>query len=156
MSTRSIILITDDQAAFRLYKHCDGYPTENLPLIASALDDALLLDDVNAASVVRVLTDDTGARQEWEGSVIGEEAWGDQGDLEWIYHVDLAARNVAVYGGGYTGDWPGLIVSRGTVQPLGYVEHIRDEYQDREAVRIGEGVAAIHAHGWTLNGESTS
>ncbi len=45
MSTRSIIVITGDgkhgtAQTIRLYKHSDGYPTGNLPIIAEALTKA--------------------------------------------------------------------------------------------------------------------
>lgn len=51
MSTRSIIVITgkakySGESTIRLYKHSDGYPTGNLPIILQALKQAT--DQVNA------------------------------------------------------------------------------------------------------------
>lgn len=54
MSTRSIILVTGKDSyrgekTVRLYKHSDGYPTGNLPIIADALKQAnkLVNDQLN-------------------------------------------------------------------------------------------------------------
>lgn len=148
MSTRSIIVVSDDRTAFRIYKHYDGYPTGNLPLIASTLEAG-----ADAESVVRAIESrESGARREWSGVTVDEECWGDQGDLEWIYHVDLAARNVAVYGGGYTGDWPGEIVSRGPVDPTSGLDDLTEEWQRTEHDAIEGMVARIRAAVWTVNG----
>jgi hypothetical protein len=55
MSTRSIILVTGDktgdgsgsQATVRIYKHWDGYPSGNLPVILNAIERAEKMDKDN-------------------------------------------------------------------------------------------------------------
>lgn len=182
MGTRSIIVITG-QARYgqghetvRLYKHWDGYPTENLPIIAQAV-----------ARMEKSITDQPEPfRSKYPsvegltGMVIGEasscygmgaqvdeddhgrgtkarfaEAFdpkhlGMQSDLEWIYVVDAEARSVAVYGGEYTGEVPQKAFKRGPVNPMAFVQRLRTDYQECGRSQIGEAIATLEASGWKL------
>jgi hypothetical protein len=160
MSTRSIIVISTPERTLRLYKHCDGYPTDTLPLVALAL--AAPVPGTALGMARRITADDSGARLEWDSAKpdAGENCdgspWGMQADLEWIYQIDTAARAVRVYGGGYTGDVAGVMVARGVVEPGDYADGLYDEYQHDERTATAAAVAGIVALGWTVNPEPSS
>jgi hypothetical protein len=183
MSTRSIILITGDgkhgtAQTIRLYKHSDGYPTGNLPIIAEALSKAkeqcketnqrFQTDNPRIPSVEQVtgvligLATDSygmGARLDDDGD--GKTAFynekfkpkhlGRQGDLEWVYVVNLDNNTVKVFGGGYTGDGPQRAFKKGVVDPREYANQLKEEYQESELKAIDESIQAIEATGFKLN-----
>jgi hypothetical protein len=135
MSTRSIIVVigaSDSRGkklrAFRMYKHCDGYPEGALPVIAAALKqgaDFIFRDGepTLAAAVVGLLigagTDEGGMGVVVDRDENGDEAsfdvtdglgprqvrrvYGEQPDLEFIYTIDMVRREVLIAGGGYDG-----------------------------------------------------
>ncbi len=181
MSTRSIIVVTgrdlyDQDQTVRLYKHSDGYPTGVLPLISEALSKAREQCDAdferfkhkrrlpNVDQVVGILigaaTDvyGMGIRIDAcdEDSAIYAEKFeskhlGCQGDLEWIYLVNLNDSTVKVYGGGYTGELPQKTYKIGTVDPLKYVDGLYPEYQASERCEIQEAISGIEALGFKVN-----
>jgi hypothetical protein len=73
---------------------------------------------------------------------------GDQGDLEWIYVVDLTTATLTVYGGDY-GD-PGGHLARGPVDPRSHAEMLLPEYWDADRTAISADVDALAARGWTV------
>lgn len=72
---------------------------------------------------------------------------------EWMYVVDTNARNVRVYGGGFTGLSGAEIIVRGTVNPESYAEHLIDRYQDRERRTIRNLIRSLGRLGWPVNPE---
>ncbi len=82
----------------------------------------------------------------------GDDAvrWGNQGDLEWCYRVDLTTRTVTVYGGDY--GTPAEHRKRGPVDPRGYALGLRDgeSYRDRAYADIGRRAAEFRALGWAV------
>lgn len=183
MSTRSIIVVTgrgnySGDRTIRLYKHSDGYPTGNLPLIAEALTKAKEQCDAEnkrfesskpktpiVDQVVGLLIGASsdvygmGARidDEDEGKLaiysekLKPKHLGNQWDLEWIYIVDLNSNAVKIYGGGYTGQSPQHAYRKGMVDPMGYADQLKSEYQDRERQEIQSAINAIKASGFKVN-----
>lgn len=82
--------------------------------------------------------------------------WGDQGDLEWCYHVELITRTVTVYGGGY--GTPAGHRRRGPVDPRGYALQLRDEesYRERAYAAIARRAAELGTLGWAVTPPKTS
>jgi hypothetical protein len=76
--------------------------------------------------------------------------WGNQGDLEWCYRVDLTTRAVTVYGGGY--GTPAEHRRRGPVDPRGSALGLRDEesYRERAYAELGRRAAELRTLGWTV------
>ncbi len=177
MSTRSIIVVTGkgryNEETTRLYKHSDGYPTGNLPIIRDALKRSIdQVDDENAR-----WGDDSDMKsnlsvEQVVGHIIGESTsvygqgaqleetfrekfkqkhLGNQGDLEWIYLVDVTKKTVKVYGGGYSGEGPQHAFKKGVVDPLTYVECLREECQKQEAFEIEVAMRKIKQLGFKLN-----
>ncbi len=184
MSTRSIIVIkgpkkySDSGEVIRIYKHSDGYPTGNLPILEAALgsclnelkehnerfagmgrNQALLAEFVAArvlgaaASVygngasIDAYEDDPAV---YEGPLTPEHL-GNQGDLEWIYIVDLEQMSVNLYGGGYTGKGPAVAFAKGFADPLAYADNLRDECQSPERDETKQLIERITALGFKVN-----
>jgi hypothetical protein len=81
--------------------------------------------------------------------------WGDQGDLEWCYHVELIPRTVTVYGGGY--GTPAGHRRRGPVDPRGYALQLRDEasYRERAYAAVARRAAELRTLGWAVTPPKT-
>jgi hypothetical protein len=155
MGTRSVIAITgaaeySTKQTVRLYKHWDGYPTGNLPIIADALETAAkALAEHNANKTSKYWFEKTitpailsawtvgastsvhgvGCREEFTASeLLKPEHLGDQGDIEWIYVVDLDAKTVSVYSGEF-GTTPQEKYLKGPVNLATWLQEIRSEYR---------------------------
>lgn len=172
MSTRSIIVVTGkgrcDKENYRLYKHCDGYPSGNLPVIAEALERGVSIVDEAKKDLTpsAKLTPDTltgllvgacvtvhGMGAEIEDHTSGEcDVLGNQGDLEWVYIIDTDTKSVNVYGGHYvSNNTPQKMVKAGTVDPLDYLDSVSDSYQDKIKQEIEEAVKAVKDTGYEIN-----
>lgn len=177
MSTRSIIVVTGKSKyngvkTTRLYKHSDGYPTGNLPIIEKALMRALRQNQTKAVRFSEPSPQPIGVDQ-LVGLIIGEatdeygmgariddsgeflEAFkvshlGDQWDLEWMYIVDLENKTVSIYGGDFT-NGPKAAYKRGTKDPLSYVKKLRRECQADETLATQTVVNDIEAWGFKVN-----
>ncbi len=77
--------------------------------------------------------------------------FGNQGDLEWIYVVDIFCQSVFVFGGGYIGDGPKAHLKAGPVDPLISAELKLEEYQDAERTGIAMMVDLICEEDWAVN-----
>lgn len=180
MSTRSIIMVTgitlyNQPRTIRLYKHSDGYPTGNLPLIFEALnkgqkqvgkfnerfkDSKNLVVDQITGLIIGEASDvyGMGAKIDSEDGdqavypeKIKPEHLGNQGDLEWIYVVDLDVRTLNIYGGRYTGELPQVAYGKGVVDPLTYCDHLKPDYVQPEIDATKEVVSEIEKLGFKVN-----
>lgn len=155
MSTRSIILVkkTDNKGkttVHRLYKHHDGYPTNTLPYIGQAINDSKGDIEAFVASCESQYRDGM-IEETYHNETFDPEMLGYQSDLEWIYTVDLDAKYIKVFGGGYTGEPPQEAYQNGTVNPLKYVDCLIEEYQQAEKNAILEAIYNIKTLGYTIN-----
>lgn len=162
MATRSAIIVTGPSrfgavSTFRLYKHWDGYPTDNLPLIERALhraqklirenDDVLSADTLTGLLIGESVTENSiGAKLEYQGGAFGPDSVGDQGDLEWIYVIDTGAMTLKVYGGSY-----GARLSDQTKDPRTYVKCLIPAAQVSELGTIEQAIREIEAWGMRVN-----
>ena len=76
---------------------------------------------------------------------------GNQGDLEWIYIIDLQACACNVFGGGYIGAGPMAHLESGFVNPTEYADQLRAECQAGERAEIESQVRGIKKLGFTVN-----
>lgn len=154
MSTRSIIVVTDKNKTKRIYKHSDGYPTHNLEIIAKALEDTKTLDEI----VTNLTTENKiNVEEEFDFPLNNnpEKCLGDQGDLEWMYVIDVENKIVNVYGKSW--DTDNLTAfKKGPTNPLEYVKELSEEYQKEEADTIKRYVQAIKKIGYLINTTSNS
>lgn len=174
MGTRSVIVITgpavyNQRETVRLYKHWDGYPTGNLPIIAEALETAakaIEWDSKNgygsikptplttaalAAWTVAASTtlSGPGARVEFESpEPFAPSMLGDQGDLEWIYVIDLDAKTVKTYDA--QGCSPQEAYARGPVNPYNWLTRIRSEYYADSHKCIEETIQRFKRCGYAI------
>jgi hypothetical protein len=76
--------------------------------------------------------------------------WGEQGDLEWVWRVNLPERTVTCWG--MASGSPQDIVAHGPVDPRIHATELRDDepYQQRAFLGISRGVAALERMGWHL------
>ncbi len=102
-------------------------------MTARCLADALLAASLGMNGMGMRPDDDDGAPAVFRGPPTAQ-AFGDQGDLEWVYVLDADAETVHVYGGyGTARD----LMQDGPADPLAYLEAIRDEYKASVAERSG-------------------
>lgn len=177
MSTRGIIVFKgtgkyNNPQAFRLYQHCDTYPTSMLPVLRDVIRKAEkaavkgsemmhsaygVTPEMLAGYMVGESTDifGMGAQIEYTGPrVDGNDEgglYGNQGDLEWIYVVDTDAKSVNVYGGGYSGHLTSEKVAEGMVNPLSYIEDLTEKYQVKQSRVISSAVLSLKRLGWPVN-----
>lgn len=159
MGTRSIVLVkkADNKGkvtVHRLYKHWDGYPTENLKMIGEALKTLNNFSDVlhgfvKACQVYYEREDMV--EETFHNDTFNPDMLGNQSDLEWVYTVDLDTKQVKVFGGGYTGKVPQYAYKQGTVNPLSYADRLIKEYQANERQRIQDAMNTIKTLGYKLN-----
>lgn len=176
MSTRSIIIITGNgkyngPETTRLYKHSDGYPTDVLNLIQRAMaksqgqcvDDAARFKEreikpVNVDQLVgNIIGESTsiygqGARVEAEfPEEFTAKHLGNQGDLEWIYIIQLETKTLGIFGGGYTGKTPQTALKNGPVNPEKYALNLYPEYQAGTIEETRKLVQSIQGLGFSVN-----
>lgn len=156
MGTRSIILITGHGPTYRLYKHYDGYPIGNLPIIDRALERATRLntiarerfkskqESIKTATLAALIVGEA-ATENGFGAIIEHENsdafspvdFGNQWDLEWIYHIDTERQTLHIYGGGYSKDCgPQKHVENGMVDPLISVADDDKELREHVAIHV--------------------
>jgi hypothetical protein len=143
MSTRSVIVYTNDAGTARFYKHFDGYPTGVLPVILAGL---------RAGERNGELLRDEGLELELQTKEkLKEEDFGMQMDLEWIYLVDLKEKIIKIYGGGYSGQPAFKVVRRGVVDPMDEVERMMESARQREREDTQKFIGELLALGYTVN-----
>lgn len=177
MSTRSFILVKGKNSysehVIRLYKHCDGYPTENLRLIYTTFKKCL--DEIEKhkgfykkyfkpeffaykligesatiygkGAYVDGFENDTGEYEE----KFKLEHIANQFDIEWIYVVDLEQKSVNIYGGGYAGEGPQFAFKKGFVNPEKFIEQLYPKHQSKHLKKIKKFVKGIESLGFSVN-----
>ena len=155
MGTRSIVLVKKSDngktTVHRLYKHWDGYPSDNLAMIADAIKNSNCNLDAFIKSCQAYYEREDMVEETFNNETFDPEMLGNQGDLEWIYTVDLDAKQVKVFGGGYTGKVPQYAYKQGTVNPLNYADGLIKEYQEHERQRIQDAMTQIKTLNFKLN-----
>lgn len=153
MGTRSIILVkkreNNKTTVHRLYKHWDGYPTDNLKMIHAAL--SCCNDIEHFVSQCESYYREGMVEETSHSDTLDPEIFGCQCDLEWIYTVDLDAKHVKIFGGGYSGQDPYTVYQKGTVDPVSYADCLIDSYQDNERTAIRLSIEAIQNLGYKVN-----
>ena len=189
MSTRSVIVVTgrgtyaqDGSHTIRLYKHWDGYPTGNLPVIAGAISRAqeqvkeynenfpvlkgmlgvdqvtgLIIGESTSLSGIGAHIDDDDddesghTKKAYYDSAFNPKHLGSQGDLEWLYVVNIDTKNIDVYEDSFEMT-PQESLEKGTADPLMEIEGMREECKDGARAEILEIKKSIFDLGWTING----
>ena len=114
---------------------------------AKCMADAVLAASLGIYGMSMRQDDKDGRPAAFQGPPAAQ-AFGDQGDLEWVYFMDVDAKTVHVYGGyGLAQD----IMKNRPTAPMLYLEAIRDEYQVEIGECIQAGLAAIRKAGWKIN-----
>lgn len=175
MSTRSIIVITgpaqySGHETVRLYKHSDGYPSGNLPIIVEALVNGKRLQkeykeetrplkvETMTGLLIGAATSIYGMGAKPEETYMEEfkpEHLGDQSDLEWIYLLNLQNRTVEIYGGGFSGELPQRAYEKGVVDPLQYAYQLQSAYRASEIKMIESAIKQIESLGFKVNPDET-
>ena len=166
MSTRSTVIVKGqeeygrDTEYIRAYKHSDGYPTGNLPIIAKAIQR---LNSIYSEYIVhfgdnrtKIIPESLMALFVGEsvnvygvGAIVEQttknikEASGKRYDVEWTYVLDIDNKNVEVYSSNK--------IEKCTTNPEEYVMQITKDYQQSELRKIKEAVRSIQILGWTVN-----
>lgn len=169
MSTRSMILITGKDEyttqTYSLYKHSDGYPTGNLPIILEAIkrakeivdasnkrwadcnspgDERTIQPNMLTGCVIGAATSEygMGASIEETYQTLFKPEMVDHGDIEWMYLLNTDDNTLKIYGCEY---------EIGYRDPMSYVEELKDECQDDEAKETKDLLAQIKKTGFTVN-----
>lgn len=160
MGTRSSIVVKQTAKNgttkyTRFYKHWDGYPTGNLPLILALCVINSKVKSIKTAMDLACQVD--GSKAEYEGikSTLNEiVSHNEHGDLEWTYLVDLDAKDVLVYMS-RNGTSDALLHSVPT-NPLEYVKCLVKDAQANETYRIKDAVTRLNQLGFKVNGTKSA
>ena len=76
---------------------------------------------------------------------------GNQGDLEWIYIINLNTNVVNIFGGGFSGKSPQHAYRKGIVDPRTYAKQLKDDYQSKELAEIKAALKAVVDIGFKVN-----
>lgn len=166
---------SENTKVVRLYRHWDGSPDDQLPTLLQAIrqgnkhfehfqvlrPEAKVTDwpaeGLAAAIIASSLCWDGASvrhdrdendRATYQGP-IEPYMYGNQSDLEWVYVVDAQTRTIKVYGGGYGSAEEHL--DHGLVNPLLYVNCIREQYQEEVKNKIVIAVSELNVEGWKVN-----
>ena len=170
MGTRSIILITGNDyynrpTTIKLYKHYDGYPSENLLVIGGAIQRARkVLTEMSIDKPLNVHLVSNSIQAEtlsYEGfNAIESETFdapyslkcidNSQWDLEYIYIVDLNRNSVDVYSGDFKLG-PRAGIKAGKLDPLSTVSIYNPEYQAMKRQAIRKAMRAVVKAGFEIN-----
>jgi hypothetical protein len=74
--------------------------------------------------------------------------FGNHGDLEWIYLVNVKRRGLTIFGGEF-----GAVevhFARGAVDPLSYADRLRADCQEDERMRIRVAMDQLMDQGWDI------
>lgn len=85
------------------------------------------------------------------GSKLDMRILGCQGDLEWVYFVDVDRKNINVYAGYGT---PSELVAKGKADPMSQVDSVMPAYASAEAEAVLEAIRMVDKTGWTLNAQA--
>lgn len=121
MGTRSIVLLTNGKKTHRVYRHYDGYPTAQLRDLYNSIKGKRAINQVLKAYTESKDFNAVLEESFTEKLELTAKHLGYQGDLEWIYIIDTKSKNIDVYGGGYTGEYPENKVKLGLVDPMSYI-----------------------------------
>jgi hypothetical protein len=173
MSTRSIIIVTgqdchEKNKTVRLYKHSDGYPAGALSVIEEAIKSVQAhkyepsygpdkgKSRINVMTLVGKLIG-AGTSKYGMGVVIDgdgkynesfkPEHLGIQGDLEWVYIIDLNKLTVSILGGGYTGKTPDTFK---LADPFAYANCLREEFRAETIAETTRLIRFITAWGFKV------
>jgi hypothetical protein len=154
MGTRSIIMVkgtvNNQTMVKRLYKHWDGYPTDVFNMLSCALGENYNIDSFVTQCETyyrKGMVEATYIDLPFNTNMLDF-----QGDLEWIYTIDLDSKTIKVFGGGYTGKTPDVAYRKGPVNPLKYADQLKSEYQDNERESILQSVNQLKALGFKVKG----
>jgi len=175
MSTRSIIVLSgaglNGPEVIRLYKHSDGYPAGNLPIIANALVKAVAIEKAHAKRLKRKVQMKLSG---YAGLIIGESVsaygagahidtdyvdehtstpaeylakinlaqFGEQSDLEWVYYLDIDKKQLQIFQGFGS---PEEILAKGLADPL------EDEDRVDTIKKIKTALTEIKKAGFKVN-----
>lgn len=167
---------TEGQTA-RLYRHWDGDPQTQLATFLAAIkrcqsilthvqqykQDAAM-KDVPTATMADAICgeslswggnavsydydDDNGRKCVWP-EVMTEGHYGDQGDLEWVYIINIHAQTIRVYGNGY--GTPADHMAQGPVNPVAYADCLIEKYQTETRNAISVTMDELRDSGWEVN-----
>ena len=130
-----------------------------VPINAELMAGCYLAEETSGfgmgAHIERSVYLETDIPEQWDADT-KEAIYGDHGDIEWLYVVNSIDRSIKVFGGGYTGDHPTDTAAKGTVNPLSYIEHLVDEYQENEGARIKSATRSLSRMGFPVNPERQS
>jgi len=182
MSTRSLIVVIGEDTyngnrITRLYKHSDGYPTGNLPIIRDAIAksqaecaaDALrwegketteirqghLVGNVIGCAVSvygmgAVIDTYESDEAQYYAPKLKREHLGNQGDLEWIYVIDIKTKSVNIFNGSQTN-----VIKNKLENPENYCKCLYEEYRADEIKETRDLIKSIQDLGYSVNKKLT-
>lgn len=93
-------------------------------------------------------TNGAGRRAIWS-EVLTEAHYGNQGDLEWVYVVNIHAQTIRVYSNGY--GTPAEHMAQGPVDPRTYADCLIETYQTEARSQVSVVMDEIQDNGWVVN-----
>lgn len=153
MGTRSLIQVNSkkENRTITLYKHWDGYPSDNLNMLLEAFKNEDIETFLNglAEYYKRPLTE----MIELDASYIelpwNAKDYSQHGDLEYFYVVDFDLKNINIYGNGY--DTESNHFKRGRIEPMSEVECYVEEAQPHYEKMLNDVIKKLAVDGISIN-----
>lgn len=156
MGTRSKIVVSSKSAnkTAVLYKHWDGYPSDNLNMFLEAFKNSNQFDQfVAGCGVYYGRPDMVELESEFAPNIIMRSDYPLQGDLEYFYMVDVDAKNIDVFGNGYGDEREHF--KAGKIHPIREVSSYCPEYQLQYRTKLVELVTGLESLGVSINGSAS-
>jgi hypothetical protein len=78
-----------------------------------------------------------------------DDHFGNHGDLEWVYLIDVKSRLVTIWGGRYGATQEHF--ARGPTDPRKYADALGVDYREQERATIAAHLVTLRAAGWRVN-----
>lgn len=155
MGTRSSIFVkrtTKGKTRFyRFYKHWDGYPTGNLPVLLGLIA-GIKIGRLSVKRAMLLAATIDGSKVEFEGikgSLDLITKHNEHGDLEWSYLVDLDSRKIEISA---ASDGTSRRLNDGLLtDPLEYVSQLRTDCRAEEKWRLEDYLKRLKSMGYSVN-----
>lgn len=171
MGTRSTITVISRELDqyFTVYKHCDGYPSENLQVIGQAI----------AINTIKMTSNYKSYSEKWQKELFFEslkqafefvyrpncieekgiistssidDIFGGYGDTEFLYVIELESSNVNIFATPW--DKQAETVESGlTFAPFNEIDSIKSEYQEATKSELLKGLTMLNHLDFTINGK---
>lgn len=152
MGTRSKIILNSktENKTLVIYKHWDGYPSDNLNMFLNAFKDAKCTDDfIKSCSIYYGRENMVEQEFLFTENPIWRSDYQLQGDLEYFYIVNFDEKNIDIYGHEYGTEREHF--AHGKIHPITEIDSYMPEYKAQYKAKIEMILDGLKNAGINLN-----